>query len=283
MTRGATSEPLDDGTAAQVRTVADSASSWPFVAGPAWRRFLSLSGAILVIAAVVPPFNRWLRTYEWTEALQFAVLAIVSPALVTLGAPWHAIGLDSWATRLSDQRRRHPENVRTVAFVCVELCAFVAWRTPIAVNWIARGGWQVVVEALVLLPAGVGFWLECVESPPLVPRSTRPVRIAAAAFGMWTIWVLAYLVGLSHSDWYRSFNHVAGRGLSLAADQQVTTGELWFVAACAFIPVVFWNLVVWLRSEEDPDRELHVLAKEVRRRDAWKPAVGDGPTRSGRP
>ena len=171
-------------------------------------------------------------------------------------------------------RRRHPEYPRTIAFVGAELCAFVAWRTPATVNWIAGGDWHVLVEALVLLPVGVGFWLECVESPPLVPRSTRPVRIAAAAFGMWTIWVLAYLVGLSHADWYRSFKHVAGRGLSLAADQQVTTGVLWFVAACAFVPVIFWNLIVWLRNEENPDEELHSLTREARRREVWNHGSG---------
>jgi cytochrome c oxidase assembly factor CtaG len=223
-----------------------------------------------------------LRRYEWTEALQFAILAIAGPGLLVLGAPWRAIGLGSWSSRLADMRRRHRENARTTAFVGIELCAFVAWRTPAAVNWLAKGGWQVLLEALVLIVAGVGFWLECVDSPPLVPRSTRPVRIAAAAFGMWTIWVLAYLVGLSHADWYRSFNHVAGKTISLAADQQVTTGVLWFVATCAFVPVIFWNLTAWLRNEEDPDEELHSLAKEARRREAWKHPAGDASLGSGR-
>jgi cytochrome c oxidase assembly factor CtaG len=272
VTAGANFEPPDDGTAAQGPAVA----SWHFFRAAVWRRALSVAAAVLLLAAIAPPFNGWLRRYEWTEALQFAVLAIAVPALLTIGAPWSALGLGSFASRLADARRRHPENSRTVAFVIVELFAFVAWRTPAAVNWIATGGWRVLVEAIVVVPAGVCFWLECVESPPLVPRSTRPVRIAAAAFGMWTIWVLAYLVGLSHADWYRSFSHVAGSGISLAADQQVTTGVLWFVAACAFIPVIFWNLMAWLRSEEDPDQELHRLAKETRRREAWNHARDSG-------
>jgi cytochrome c oxidase assembly factor CtaG len=244
--------------------------------GKPWRRVLWVTAVVLVVASIVPPFSGWLRRYEWTEALQFSVLAIVGPALLALGAPWRELGLGPRAEALSESRRRHPEATRTVAFVCLELCAFVAWRTPAAVNWLQRGGWQVLVEALVLVPVGVAFWLECVESPPLVPRSTRPVRIAAAAFAMWTIWVLAYLVGLSHADWYRSFGHVAGRGLSLAADQQVTTGALWFVAACAFIPVIFWNLMAWLRNEENPDEELHSLTREARRRDAWHRVGGQG-------
>jgi cytochrome c oxidase assembly factor CtaG len=186
------------------------------------------------------------------------------------------IGLGSRAEKIADSRKRHPEPDRSVAFAVPELCVFVAWRTPAAVDWLAGGAWRALLEAAVLVLAGVGFWLEIVESPPLSPRSTRPVRMAIAASGMWTIWVLAYLVGLSHANWYRAYHHVAGRGLSLAADQQLMTGVLWAIAACAFVPVVFWNLIVWLRSEEDPDRELHRLAKEERRRDAWRPNRGHG-------
>jgi cytochrome c oxidase assembly factor CtaG len=137
----------------------------------------------------------------------------------------------------------------------------------VAVNWLEGSAWRVLLEAAVLILVGVIYWLEIVESPPVSPRSTQPVRMVLAASAMWTIWVLAYLVGLSHADWYRSYHHVGG--LSLAADQQVTTGVLWAISACAFIPVIFWNLVDWLHSEEDPDQELHRLAKLERRRQAW--------------
>jgi hypothetical protein len=83
---------------------------------------------------------------------------------------------------------------------------------------------------------------------------------------MWTIWVLAYLVGLSHGSWYPAYVHHPGRGFSLSADQQLTTGTMWFVSGCAFIPVVFWNLIRWLQSEEDPDEELHRLVRQERTR-----------------
>jgi cytochrome c oxidase assembly factor CtaG len=212
------------------------------------------------------------------EAIQFAALGVGVPALLATGAPWEVIGLGSHARRFADRRRRHPEASRSAAFAVAELCGFVAWRTPAAVDWLAGGAWRVLVEAAVLLVVGFGFWLELVESPPLSPRSTRPVRMAIAASGMWTIWVLAYLVGLSHDNWYRAYHHVAGSGLSLAADQQVTTGVLWALAAFAFVPVIFWNLVVWLRSEEDPDQELHRLAREERRRRAWQPTRRHGGT-----
>jgi hypothetical protein len=41
---------------------------------------------------------------------------------------------------------------------------------------------------------------------------------------------------------------------------------LWFAAAAAFIPVIFWNALTWLQSEEDPDTELQTLARAERRR-----------------
>ena len=59
-------------------------------------------------------------------------------------------------------------------FAMAELCGFVAWRTPAAVNWLAGAPGASFVEAVVLVPVGVGLWLEIVESPPLSPaRRTR--------------------------------------------------------------------------------------------------------------
>jgi cytochrome c oxidase assembly factor CtaG len=235
---------------------------------PALRTASSGIAVLLIVAVLIPPIARWAHSYEWVEALQFATLGVVAPALLTAGARFRSVGLGSFAEHLARMRRRHPEPSRTVVFVGIELAAFVAWRTPATVDWLAGSSWRALLEALVLLPAGVGFWLECIESPPLSPRATKPVRMAMAAVGMWTIWVLAYLVGLSHVAWYRAYPHLADTGLSLAADQQVMTGVLWFVSACTFIPVIFWNLVLWLHSEEDPDQELYRLAKVERRRNA---------------
>jgi cytochrome c oxidase assembly factor CtaG len=242
---------------------------------PILRTAWSAIAVLVLVAALAPPFSGWARRYEWVEALQFAALGVVVPALFTAGAGWRALGLGPFVERLAAMRKRHPEPWRTTVFVGIELAAFVVWRIPVTVNWLSGNGQRALLEALVLLPAGVGFWLECIESPPLSPRTTRPVRMVVAAAGMWTVWVLAYLVGLSHVAWYRAYPHPLGAGPSLAADQQVTTGVLWFVSSCAFAPIVFWNLVLWLHSEEDPDQELYRLAKAERRRNAGRGLGGD--------
>jgi len=252
--------------------------------------------ALLQVVWMVPPLASWARRYEFVEALQFAFFAVVVPALAVIGSPWALLGLASRSAqsldddgnpfppsetpgpvdRLADGRRRHPEALRSAFFACLYLAGAIVWRTPLAVNALARYPWLLAIEAATLVMAGVGLWLELVESPPLTPRLPRPSRIALAALSMWAIWILAYLVGLSHGSWYHAYPHHPGAGFSLSADQQLTTGMMWFVSACAFIPVVYWNLIRWMQSEEDPDEELHHLVRQERIR--GRTLGGDQPT-----
>jgi cytochrome c oxidase assembly factor CtaG len=263
------------------------------VAVPDWvRPALTWIGLILLVAALVPPLSTLAGRYEFIEALRFSVLAVAVPALLALGAPWRALHLaavpassaDEEAvdklpaspTRLVDRvalgRRRHLGFGRSLAALLIEMALVLVARTPVVVDAIARHSWLVLVEAAVLLAAGVAFWLEIVESPPLTPRLSRPKRIALAAVAMWTIWVSAYIVGLSHGSVYSDYHHLAGGGLSVAADQEMTAFMLWFIAAAAFVPIVFWNLVAWLRADEDADDGLQRIVRESRRR-SW----GEGP------
>ena len=244
--------------------------------------------AVLAVAVVVPPLFELARRYEVAEAVQFSVLAMAVPALIALGAPWGRMGLSHSAAavgagsreagpvdQLAYARRRHPEFVRSALFLLAFMGSVVAWRTPAAVDAVSRGDpWLVAVEAATLVAVGLAFWLELVESPPLVPRSTRPVRAVMASLAMWTVWTVAYLVGFSSSSWYSGFHHTVGHGLSTAADQQLSTVVLWFVAAVVFMPVVFWNVLQWLRSEENPDVELHRLVTQTRR---WPVATRSQP------
>jgi hypothetical protein len=83
---------------------------------------------------------------------------------------------------------------------------------------------------------------------------------------MWTVWVTAYLMAMTHSSWSPVFFHKAGLDLSQSADQQFTAGAMWIISAAAFMPLVFSNLNRWLRSEDDPDDELYQLVRCERTR-----------------
>jgi cytochrome c oxidase assembly factor CtaG len=240
----------------------------------AWRSWCLLAAGVVVVVAVVPPLATLARRAEYTAALQFSLLAIAVPALVALGAPWHLIGLagDRRAggrprplDGLTDRRRRHRELPWSLLFIGCGVGVAVGWHTPGAVEALAQHGWLVILEAATLLVFGLGLWLELVSSPPLVPRSGYLRRAVLAAFAMWAFWILAYVTGLSNRGFYRNFHHVPG-ALSAAADQQIASALLWAVAAASFVPVIFWNALTWLQSEEDPDTELQTLARAERRR-----------------
>jgi cytochrome c oxidase assembly factor CtaG len=226
----------------------------------------------VAVVALVPPLGTVARRTEYAAALQFSLLAIGLPALVTLGAPWTLLGLSLDA--LADRRRRHRELTWSIAFIAVDLGVAAIWHAPRVVASVSSHPWLAFVEAATLLVLGVGLWLELVSSPPLVPRSGRLRRAVLAAITMWVFWILAYLVGLSNHGFYPSFHHVAG-GLSAGADQEIAAVVLWFVATAAFAPVVFWNALTWLHSEEDPDSELLQVARAERRR-GTAPDLGHG-------
>jgi len=249
------------------------------------RAWVTAGGALALVVALVPPLSSAARSYDYAAALQFSLLAIVVPALLAIGAPWslRRPGAASAVSEeqpgplevLADRRRRHPELTRTLVFVVLDLAVVLAWRAPSAVALVARHAWMAPVQAVVLVVFGIGLWWELVESPPLVPRSGPLRRAVLAAVIMWVFWVDAYVVGLSNSDWYRNFHHVAGQGLSAAADQQVAAVILWFVSAVAFVPLIFWDALRWIRSEEDADAELYKMTRTEFRRSP------PGPTTSG--
>ncbi|MGH3408630.1 MAG: hypothetical protein ACRDRJ_39975, partial [Streptosporangiaceae bacterium] len=107
-----------------------------------------------------------------------------------------------------------------------------------------------------LVIAGTGVWLELTDRAPGIPRLTRPARAAVAALSMWTIWIMAYITGMSRSTWPGGNGHPAMRAISIVADQQIGVAILWAVPAVCFAPLIYGLLITWLGERDDPDREL---------------------------
>jgi len=223
------------------------------------RRISALCAAALLFIAVVPPALSWIDAAELVPTIRFSLLALAVPALLVIGAPWRALGvpgglLDRWAAARSE----HRSIWRAVAWVALDVGVMIAWRLPVLVNAVARHPALVGLEALSLLAGGVVLWLELVHSPPLAPRCSIAARGVLAAVAMWSVWVVAYLEGMSRREWYVAFHHAAGSGLSATADRQASAAVLWFVAASCFMPLVFVCLFSWLRAEgarQDPTAE----------------------------
>jgi len=225
------------------------------------RPWLAAAGAALLVAGLA--IEGLARRYVIAESAQFVVFAMVAPALLVLGAPWRLLRLYAPLERLAAARRRRTSFVRAGGFLVVFIAVTVAWRLPPVMDALASHPMLVVAELITLLAAGTCLWLELVSSPPLSPRLPNPHRAAVAALAMWSIWAVAYALGLSSHPVFHGYDP-AGGGLSAVADQQITVALVWAVSAFCFVPVVFVTLLTWLSAGDNPDEELQRLARDER-------------------
>jgi len=231
---------------------------------PRERFWLAAVALALVLLSLFPPAATYARRYVFAESLQFLLFATVVPALLVLGAPWRRLGAPGGrglAGRLT-RRPGGPRFARGFTVLLVFMGTVVAWRLPASVDALARWPGFAVLEMATLVAAGSALWLELVESPPSLPALPRPLRAVFAAVAMWTIWVLAYILGFSQVAWFRAYAH--GAGLSSVADQEIATGIMWAVPALCFVPVVFVTALTWLKDPEDPNEELRAIVAAVR-------------------
>jgi cytochrome c oxidase assembly factor CtaG len=239
---------------------------------PSWlsrrKSWLAVAAAVLVLLSLIPPAGIYARRYVFAESLQFVVFATVVPALLVLGAPWRLLFPRRFSGPRADEgsragRAARPRGgsgfLRGVAVLLAFVAVVIAWRLPVTVDALATQPGLAVAEMATLVAAGGALWLELVESPPLLPRLARPLRALCAALAMWTIWILAYILGFSHVAWFPAYVHPGG--LSPVVDQEIATGILWAVPALCFIPVVYVTALTWLRDSEDPDEALRAIVQ----------------------
>src|SRR5215472_3154079 len=216
---------------------------------------LAAAGAVLAVGVLVPPGVTEARHYVFAQAVQFAVLAVVAPALIILGAPW-SFGP---AARLAARTGSWGSSARVSTAILVGYIAVaLAWRLPVAVNALVKYPALTVVEAVTLIAVGCALWLKLVDSPPLRPGISRPLRALFAAVPMWAIWASAYVMGFSRATWFTALAHRGG--LSTVADQQIAAALEFAIAGLSFVPVVYVSLITWLRDSADPGDEPRAAA-----------------------
>jgi cytochrome c oxidase assembly factor CtaG len=219
------------------------------------RPWLTLLAAILAAGVLLPPAATVASRYAFAQALQFVLLAVAVPALLVISAPWRMRRGIQLADRVAMARSHRGGTMRAWVYLVGFILLVIIWRLPVMVNTLARHPVLTIAEAVTLVAAGCGLWLELLESAPMLPTISRPQRAAFAALPMWTIWTLAYIMGFSRGVWFTAFAHQPGAGLGTVADQQIAAAILWAVPAVCFVPVVYTSLLSWLRDSSDPDAE----------------------------
>lgn len=207
----------------------------------------------VAVAAAVPPVATDARHNAAVQALQFAIFAAVVPALLVLGWP-------AWFTRTVRARpggSQHGERATLRAAMSLLPCLVlvVVWRVPAVLAALARDPALVAVELVTLVAAGAALWRELARPAAAREPLPRPLRAAMAAVAMWTIWVIAYVTGMSAGG----ATPAAPGLLSTVAERELGVGVLMAVSGLCYAPVVFVMALRWLNDREDPDAEAREL------------------------
>ena len=157
---------------------------WRAAARPALAG-LAPAGLALMAVAMVPPVETLARQYLFVESVQFCLLSMAGPALIVLGAPWRLLRLScgqarepggrpdqagthrDLADRLAARRLDRPSFARAMGFGVWWVGVCVCWRLPPVLDALARHPALILAELATLSSAGIGLWLELVNSPPL--------------------------------------------------------------------------------------------------------------------
>jgi hypothetical protein len=74
------------------------------------------------------------------------------------------------------------------------------------------------------------------------------------AAAMWTIWIIAYITGMSAAT-LTPRAAPAARALGSAADRELAAAVLWAIPAICFAPVIYYLLVTWLGDRDKQEDE----------------------------
>lgn len=184
----------------------------------------------------VAPLEMIVRRYLFAESIQFCAFAMAIPALLVLGAP-----------RAPSRGRLPFGGALAVGAIFVAVC--LAWRLPPVLDALARHPVLQVPELATLLLAGTGLWLQLVGSPSSAVRLARTQRAAVAALAMWSVWVIAYVLGFANHAVIHAYD-LSGSGA--VTDQEISAFLLWAVSGACFIPVIGVTMLGWLRDSSAP-------------------------------
>jgi putative membrane protein len=248
------------------------------------------AGLLLALLAVVSPMGYWSYRFIWARSLQDVILAIVTPALIVLGAPWRPLSrglrldgrLRQWDPRPAGEaddddaaRRNRAAGWRAWPIaVAVAFCAiWWAWHLPAFFDAALHSPVVYALEVTSYLAVGTLLWLQLIDSPPLRPQLS-PLRrvgllLGVAASGTVLGLIRVYGSGLAYPAYLGFRHHV----LSVISDQQVGGAVLWVIPLVPFSIVAVALAVGWL-SEDESEATAADFDRLLRRKSAWPSRPG---------
>jgi cytochrome c oxidase assembly factor CtaG len=240
--------------------------------------YLTPAAVVLALIAVLPPVGSFARQDASVQALQFAIFAVPVPALLVLGisfwlgrtarrrsgpsmsaSRWNRAVMPGLRLPASPvDRRADPDGRAAAAKVLLFAALVITWRLPAVLDALASYPAVTAAEMVTLAGAGSAVWIDLLAAAPLRRPLPRPLRAAIAAVAMWTIWIVAYITGMSGAASTQAGS--APHALTSATQLQLGVAVMWTVPAIFFAPVVYTMLIRWLGERDDPDAELRAAS-----------------------
>jgi cytochrome c oxidase assembly factor CtaG len=247
------------------------------------RRSAAFYGGLLtIVLATDTPLDPLADTLFTAHMAQHILLLMVAPGLIVLAAPWlrlwqplplglrrtvaKSVARGRWAAPLRALARLLSRPLPAwIAFNAV----LVGWHVPALYDATLSSEAVHDLEHALFFAAGILFWLQVVDSPPVRARLDHGLRAVYLTGALLVGWVLAIVLALSSSPFYPAYARLEHRtaGLSALADQQIAGGVMWVPGSIPFTIAFVWALYRWL----DPATDASARA----RRNGHRPR-GDG-------
>lgn len=219
-----------------------------------WRAQAFYAGLVAVALAISPPLDGLADRLFWWHMVQHALLQMVAPPLIVLGAPWLAV----WrpVTSLGGRRRvsrwlvssplRRAARLFSAPAVAWVLFLGPIWLShlPAVFDFAARHPLVHETEHLLFLGTGLLFWSRVLDSPPFRARLTRVRRFGFLFSAGIAEAALSLVILAQHAPLYAPYKSLFPRPehLTALADQQLGGAIMLEPASIPLLIAVIWSI-----------------------------------------
>lgn len=225
------------------------------------------AGLLTIVVALDTPLDPLADSLFAAHMTQHILLLMVAPPLIVYSAPW----LQLWRGFSLDFRRTVAKSIardrwsapvralgrllsRPLPVWILFNGLLVAWHVPVLYDETLASEAVHDLEHATFLAAGMLFWLQVIDSPPVRARLAYGARAAYVTGALLVSWVLAIVLALASTPLYDAYADLVHRpgGLSALADQQIAGGVMWVPGSIPFTIAIIWALYRWLEPTPDP-------------------------------
>jgi putative membrane protein len=226
-----------------------------------WRTAAFYVALLCVIIALDSPIDGLSERLFWVHMIQHILLLAVAPPLIILARPWirlwrpFPLAVRQSLGRTFSQRGSGAPVLRVARFLGTPTPSLVlfsvlllGWHVPALFDATLRSSAIHITEHLCFFAAGMLFWKQVIDSPPLRARLAAPQRVAYIVGALIIGWVLALILALAPHPLYPYYAHLASRpgGISAFSDQQIAAGIMLVPGSLSFVIALLAYVYRWV-------------------------------------